>query len=199
MPRFLVVLALLLATPALASAQLSLTLRTGTAVHGPHAKAPSEEDRPGFGPASATEFAGAVAWHGTGWRVAATASTHSPDLQLRGETAGILIVNGLRGRSFGVELGRDLVGNDAGARLTGVLGLSRDRWEPVEAAETFSRWRGVAALEGGVPLRGKITAVVRAEAGLAGSLFDQDVLPEGYDRTTAWRRSLQVGVRYGGR
>lgn len=199
MPRLVVALALVLAMPALAPAQLSLTLRTGTVVHGPHAEAPSLEDSPGFGPAAATEFAGAVAWHGAGWRVAATASTHSPDLQLRGETAGVLVVEALRGRSYGLEVGRDLAGRDDGPRLTGILGLANDRWEVREVGTTFSRWRGIAALEGGIPLRGRVAAIVRAEAGMAASLFEVSDLPEGYDRTTAWRRSLQVGVRYGGR
>jgi len=199
MPRLVAVAALLLVVPAVASAQLSLTLRTGTVVHGAHAEAPSEEDSPGFGPASATEFAGAVAWHGAGWRVAATASTHSPDLQLRGETAGVLVVKALRGRAFGLEVGRDLVGREAGPRLTGVVGVANDRWQVVELGTTFSRWRGIAALEGGIPLRGRVSAVVRAEAGIAASLFEVNDLPAGYDRTTAWRRALQVGLRYGGR
>jgi hypothetical protein len=199
MPRLVVALALLFALPTVAPAQLSLTLRTGTVVHGAHADAPSLEDSPGFGPASATEFAGAVAWHGAGWRVAATASTHSPDLQLRGETAGVLVVEALQARSYGVEFGRDLVGREAGPRLTGIVGIATDRWKAVDAGATFSRWRGLAALEGGIPLHGKIAAVVRAEAGLAESLFEINDLPEGYDRTTAWRRALQVGLRYGGR
>ncbi len=193
-----VALALCLALPATLGAQVHLTLRSGPAGAAGHATAPEDADVPDLRPAPTRDVAVATGFDRGAWRVAASLRRTHADLVILGETAGIITTDALRATAVGVEVGRRLVGAPTGPQLHALVGAARERWSFGDlVSESRSRTLLTGALEGEVPLTPHWRAIARVEGARGGSLFTDDELPGGFERRTAWRSALHLGLRVG--
>lgn len=193
--RFLLLTMLL--APATAAAQWHVTLRTGVAGHSAHADAGSASDEPSFRPGTGIVVAGAAGYEHGPWRVALMVGRETPDLVLRGDDSGLITPDALRALDLGLEVGRRVAGTPGSATLHLSGGVARTRWSFADVDEPPRwRWRGLAALDGALPLAGSLDGTLRLEGAREAGIFLADELPDGYRSHGAWRATMALGVRW---
>ena len=76
------------------------------------------------------------------------------------------------------------------------LGGVLDHWSP-EGANTRTSFGGLGALSLDLPFSSRISAEVRWETILTGSVFEEDELPPEFSLKSGWSERWVLGVRYG--
>lgn len=186
----------LLLTPAALPAQVHLTIRTGFVAHAAHATDGAATGSPTFRPGTAGDIAAALGIDRGAWRAELSLRRAPADLVLRGSDIGVITPDALTATGLAVGLGRRLAGAPERATLHVMLAAERTRWSfPGLAEPARSSWGALVALEGAVPLGGRLHGVVHLDAARSGSLFSDDDLPDGFARKVASRIGLSVGLR----
>lgn len=194
--RFPLVVVLLCAVPTLLPAQWHLTIGAGEAGTRGHAFAPDDSDTPALRPAPTRDVAVGLGRDHGAWRVAVRARRTHADLVIAGATAGIITTDILRAIAFGAEVGRRIAGDHDAARAHLLVGVARERWSFAGLSdEDRSLTLVTAALEGEVPLSGRLRGVVRLEGGTGSSLFAADEVPDGFETRSGRRTALHLGLR----
>lgn len=186
----------LLLLPAVLPAQVHLTVRAGFVAHGAHATDGTATGSPTFRPGTGGEIAAALGADFAAWRVEFAARRAPADLVLRGGDLGVITPDALTATGLAIGLGRRLVGGPGRATVHALLAAEWTRWTfPGLAEPPRSGWGGVLAVEGAVPLGGRLHGVVHLDAARSPSVFSDDDLPDGFARNAASRVGLSVGIR----
>jgi hypothetical protein len=196
MRRLVAILLLAQPLPAPLTAQVDLTAHWAVAGHAGHAAAPTD-DQPSMHPGIGGEVTAAIGFRRGRWRTQLSVRSNSSDLVLVGDASGIITPGAVRDLALTLELGGVVAGAGGGPSLAILATLSRHRWSfPQFDDPTRTRWGGGLAVEASIPITGRWLGVVRAEAGMAGSLFEEAELPADFVRQRARRSALGVGVRW---
>lgn len=129
------------------------------------------------------------------WRVGIEARRTTSDLAARGEGTVLVTTNVADAWGAGVEVTRRLAGGAGRPALRAGVGVLAERWS-FDLDGGDARWRLAAqgVLDAGVPLWRRWSGVIRAEAALGRSLFDEAELPVGYELRPAVRHGVAIGV-----
>lgn len=184
--------------PALLGAQIHLTGSLVIASHGGHSLESGAADQPRILPGPGLGGALTVGLDRGPFRLALVVDRQSgADLQVVGNESGVINRDQINATAFGLEVGARVIGSSDDPSLHLLAGVRSVRWSFVEALDPpTNRLGGVLAAEGAAPLGGGISAVLRADALLAGGILDAEQLPEGYQSETGRRLALMVGLRW---
>jgi hypothetical protein len=176
--------------------QLFVGMRGGPVSHSGHATAPAQDDSPTLHPGVGTDYVALIGRDLGSWRVQLSYRSTGSDLILGGETSGIITANALGARAISLEIGRLLVMSTDGNTLHLLAGVTSERWSfPLFVDQARRRWSAMLAVEGGIPVLGRLTGIVRLETSLGTGIFTADELPEGFSTASARRTALHLGLR----
>lgn len=184
--------------PSLLGAQIHLTGSLVIASHGGHSLESSSEDQPRILPGPGLGGALSVGLDKGPFRLAIVVDRQSgADLQVVGNESGVINRDQINATAFGLEVGARVIGSSETPSLHLLAGIRSVRWSFVEVLDPpTTRLGGVLAAEGAAPLGGGISAVLRADALVAGGIFEPEQLPEGYQDEAGRRLALMVGLRW---
>jgi hypothetical protein len=190
-------LAALLVAPATLTAQFDVGLRLIDSRSSAHATAPTADDAPTMRPSPALGGAIDIGVRRGAWRFAVSAARSDHDLLIVGDVAGVITPGVLRGTAFTLRAGRSLY-HRGGLDLGWAMGVTGLRWSfPGLTEAPRWRWGPVAVLEAASALNGHWALVSQLAASRSRGVFDDDELPEGYQRSGATRLEWSVGLRLG--
>ncbi|MDZ4258985.1 MAG: hypothetical protein U0974_03695 [Gemmatimonadales bacterium] len=195
---FAAVLSLTLGASAPLAAQLDFTFRAGASTLRGFARSSEAADRPELRPSANSDVAGSIGYDRGPWRIAGLIRSTSADLVIVGADAGVSSNDQMLGTTFGVEIGRRLVGSAERPSAHLLVGAGYEHWSFRDAiGDDRSKLQFSAALEGNVPFSSAWSGVVRLDGALGKSPFRADDLPEEFERRTARRGSMHLGLRWG--
>lgn len=129
------------------------------------------------------------------WRLGVEARRTTADLAVSGEATVLVTTNVVDAWGAGLEVTRRIAGDLGRPVLRAGVSIIAERWS-FELDGGDARWRVAAqgVLDATVPLWRRLAGVIRAEAALGPSLFDNDELPSGYELRPAVRHGIAIGV-----
>ena len=129
------------------------------------------------------------------WRVSAEVRRTTADLAISGEATVVITTGAIDAWGSGIEVTRRIAGKPGKPALRAGVGAVAERWS-FDLDGGDARWRLAAqgVLDASIPLWRGWSGVLRAEAALGQSLFDEDELPLGYEVRRAVRHGIAVGV-----
>lgn len=196
---FAAVLVLSLGVSAPLTAQLDLTFRAGASTLRGFARSTESADRPELRPSANSDVAGSIGYDRGPWRIAGLIRSTSADLVIIGTDAGVSSTDQMLGTTFGLEVGRRIVGSAERPSAHLLVGAGYEHWSFSDAGgDDRSKFQFTAALEGNVPFSSAWSGVVRLDGALGKSPFRDDDLPDEFNPRTARRGSLHLGIRWGG-
>lgn len=193
-PLLVVASSLLLVTaPLAAQRELSVIGFTGNTTG--HARADADPDRPTIAPDHPVSWQVALGQEIGAWRGALLVRHARADLAIRGAESAVLTRSALRSWGASAEAGRRLAGRDGAPTLHALVGVGAARTTfPVTGGDPRTVVTGHLALLGRVPIAARWRAMIRAEGGLGGALFDAEELPPGYSVRAGREWSLGIGL-----
>lgn len=194
MRNLLLALSLCSAPTALA-AQWRLALLAGTSSTRGDARDEMDPARPEIRATGPTTITLAVARDAGAWRVGIDVHRANADVAEVSATTAVTTRDALRAWGGALEVGRRLLGRTPGPTLHALIGAGIDRWA-FQLDDAAPRWRttGRGALEAAMPIGAAWRAVIRAQATVGPSVFDQGELPDGFVQRAAVRTGVILGI-----
>lgn len=181
--------------PAALTAQWRAALTFGTsATHGDARDdlSPAHPEIRAEGPAT---IALGIARDAGPWRVGIAVHRVNAGVAEVSASTAVTTRDALRAWGGALEVGHRLLGRLPGPTLHALVGAGIDRWA-FQLDDGAPRWRttGRGALEAAMPISAAWRAVIRGQATVGPSVFDEAELPDGFVQRTAIRTGVFFGI-----